>query len=163
MSRRSVTLIALALLFAGLNVWRWWPDLTPTAKRSATDSAHGFQPQDFQIAGVTDTRETMAVRDLFWVKRLPPVAKQAPAPPPKSPEQIAQEAARAELAQVKLLAIAEHGGRAEAFVSNVGEPMIVRKGSQVGSRFVVDAITTEMIRLHDPQTDVSGTFYLAER
>jgi Tfp pilus assembly protein PilP len=79
-----------------------------------------------------------------------------PAPPPKTPEQLAEEAARAELAQFRLVGVVLRGGRAQGFLMKGEQSFMVNAGDRAGDRFTVETVTAEGVLLKDPRTGVSG-------
>jgi hypothetical protein len=161
MNRRTVLLLAAVAALVALNVWHWWPSPEARGEGARLVTASGFRAEDFRLTAVaTESTEARAgTRDLFRPKAPPATAARAapPPPPPKSPEQLAQEAAQAELAQLKLIAVAFHDTRGEAFMSANGELRVVGQGARIGSRFVVQRITPEAVQVLDPDTSVAGT------
>ncbi|MGH8720990.1 MAG: hypothetical protein ACREU4_03330, partial [Burkholderiales bacterium] len=86
-------------------------------------------------------------------------APPAPAPvgpPPKTPEQLAEEAARDELRQLKLVGVVFRGGKGQAFVVKGDQAYMVHAGEKVGERFRVEAIAPDGIQLLDPASRVNG-------
>ncbi len=144
------------------NLWHWWPRSKTPAARAPEAAARptSVRVEDFRLRLVVDGSQGGPVRDLFQPKfRPPPVVKKPiapPPPPPKSPEQLAEEAARAELGQIRLVAVAIRAGRGEAYLSVQGQAQHARVGDKVGSRFVVQAITADGVQLRDPATGVEG-------
>jgi len=168
MNRRYVYLGGAALLLVLLNVWRWTAAPSAAASGSAPASAAPeFAGEDLVLRAVSaDSVSPTPMRDLFQVKvavsnrpRHPVKAE----PPPKTPEQIAEEQAHAELAQIKLLGVVFRGGQGEAFLLTNGVSVAVRTGARVGSRFVVERITPEIVDVRDPDTQVSGQLALTGR
>ncbi len=144
------------------NLWHWWPQSKspmPRAPESAARSL-GTRVEDFRLRSVVDSSQGGPSRDLFQPKyRPPPLVKKPkgpPPPPPKTPQQLAEEAARAELSQIRLVAVAIRAGRGEAYLSLQGQAQHARVGDRIGSRFVVEAITAEGVRLRDPASGVQG-------
>ncbi|MEK7735225.1 MAG: hypothetical protein AAB329_07275 [Pseudomonadota bacterium] len=144
------------------NLWHWWPrSKTPAARApEAASRPASIRVEDFRLRAVVDGSQGGPSRDLFQPKfRPPPVVvkpKEPPPPPPKTPEQLAEEAARAELGHIRLLAVAIRAGRGEAYLSVQGQAQHARVGDKVGARFVVEAITAEGVRIRDPATGVEG-------
>src|SRR6266852_5712193 len=110
LNRRYLLLFAAAALLVLINLWRWAPSLqTPGKSGERREAAGQFQAEDFQINGLTARTDANEItkRDLFQPKLAivvkPPVKKiePKPEPPPKTPEQLEEEAARAELAKIK--------------------------------------------------------------
>lgn len=161
MNRRALLMGAGVALLVALNLWNWWPEGSKTTREAAVP-ANGFRPDDFRlkIEAIPEVGTASAARDLFQPKRppAPPVtrAKGPPLPPPKTPEQLAEEAARAELAQFRLVGIVLRGGRAQGFLMKGEQSFMVTAGDRAGDRFTVESITTEGVVLKDPRTGVSG-------
>lgn len=153
--------LGVAVLLAA-NLWHWWPrSKTPAARApEAAPRSSSIRVEDFRLRSVIDSSQAGPTRDLFQPKyRPPPIIKKPkgpPPPPPKTPEQLAEEAARAELGQIRLVAVAIRSGRGEAYLSVQGQAQHARVGDKVGTRFVVEAITAESVRLRDPATGVEG-------
>lgn len=161
MNRRALLMGTGVVLLVALNLWNWWP--RPSQKtREAAAPASGFRPDDFRlrIEGVPESASDSVARDLFQPKRpSPPPARKVeapPPPPPKTPEQLAEEAARAELAQFRLIGIVLRGGRGQAFLMKGEQSFMVYAGDRAGDRFTVESVTTEGVVLKDPRTGVSG-------
>ena len=165
MKRRSLLMGGAVLLLVVLNVWHWTDGPSPASPRSTAASA---TPQlagaDLVLrAASVDVVSPTPVRDLFQAKvavsnRPRLVAK--PQPPPKTPEQIAEEQALAELAQIKLLGVVFRGDQGEAFLSANGASVTARTGARVGNHFIVERITAEIVDIRDPDTRVSGQLKL---
>ncbi len=161
MNRRALLMGTGVALLVALNVWNWWPQALKKT-REAVIPASGFLPDDFRlkIEAIPETGTASATRDLFQPKRPPPPpvgkVKVPPPPPPKTPEQLAEEAARAELAQFRLIGIVLRGGRAQGFLMKGEQSFMVNAGDRAGDRFTVESITTEGVVLKDPRTGVSG-------
>jgi hypothetical protein len=158
--------LAVGVLLAA-NLWHWWPGTKTTAKAPpaprATSSSPDLRADEFRLRVAADGQPGGPGRDLFQPKyRPPPVTAKPkgppppPPPPPKTPEQLAEEAARAELGHIRLVAVAIRAGRGEAYLTVQGQASHVRVGDRIGSRFVVQAITAEGVRIRDPATGVEG-------
>ena len=165
MKRRPLLVGAAVLLLVLLKVWRWLPGPSPLSPGSGPARALPELGGDDLVLRVVSAESVSPtpLRDLFQVKvvvanRPRPAVK--PGPPPKTPEQIAEEQARAELAQMKLLGIVFRGGEGEAFLQTNGTSVTARTGARVGNRFVVERITPEIVDVRDPDTQVSGQLAL---
>jgi hypothetical protein len=160
---RRYALLALVAATLGLNVWYWWP-AHEGARVGERRAAERWTPESLHVRVAVDAATPPALkRDLFQprmalVKAPPrPAAPPAPAgPPPKTPEQIAEDAARAELAQIKLVGIVFRGEAGEAFLVKGDQVYIVRNGQKVGERFAVESVSADAVALKDPSTRVSG-------
>ncbi len=164
LNRRHLALLAIVILLALINAWRWiFPARTPAKTGGGSEAAREFQPEDFRINGLsarTDIGER-ADRDLFLPKVavVKPAIKKAepkPEPPPKTPEQLEEEAARAELAQIKCVGVAFRAHKGQAFLVKGDQVYIAFVGDRVGSRFVVEEIAPDSVHLKDPKTNVSA-------
>lgn len=161
MNRRALLMGAGVALLVALNLWNWWPQ-APNKTREAAAPASGFLPDDFRlkIETMPEAGTAAPARDLFQPKRPPPppVAKveAPPPPPPKTPEQLAEDAARAELAQFRLIGIVSRAGRAQGFLMKGEQSFMVTAGDRAGDRFTVESVSTEGVVLTDPRTGVSG-------
>jgi hypothetical protein len=166
-TRRQALLLAAVAVVAALNAWRWLAPPQPGARASAA-AARGLRPEDFQLRlGLAASDTLPGGRNLFQ-PRLPPPAPPAPAkvvevkpepppgPPPKTPEELAQEAARAEIGQIKLMGVLFRGEKGQAFLVKGAEMYMVQAGGRVGDRFRVQAIAPDSVQLTDPATRVSG-------
>jgi len=165
--RYLILAIAIALLGA-LNLWQLAPARAPARERAI---AGGLRAEDFQLrVGSAAADSARGGRDLFRM-RLPPPPPPAPkpvevkveepppppGPPPKTPEQIAEEAAKAELGQVKLVGVVFRGERGQAFLVKGDQLYMVQTGGKVGERFQVESIRPDSIQLKDPATRVTGS------
>jgi hypothetical protein len=79
----------------------------------------------------------------------------------KSPEELAKEAAEAELAKIRCVGISVRNERFQAYIINAGEPSLISKGDKVGSRFVVENIVSDGVVLQDAATGVRGTISIS--
>ena len=161
MNRRSLVFGAGVVLLVAINVWRWWPQ---TGGSSAPPPAPvgGFRPDDFwlRIEPVPAAGPSSAGRDLFRLRLPPPPpvkkVEVPPPPPPKTPEQLAEEAARAEFTQIRLVGIVFRSGKGQAFLVKGDQIFMANTGDKVGDRFRVEEIKTNSVMLKDPATQVSG-------
>ncbi len=103
-------------------------------------------------------------------KRPAPVSKPAPAaaaavpavPPPPSPEELAAQAARQELAQFRYLGYLSRDGKEEAFLSKGKELYIVRNDEMIEQRVLVKTVTATGVTLQEPRSRVERTVPLVE-
>jgi hypothetical protein len=167
MKRRYGFLVAAVAVLLVLNLWQW--KAPPAGARARSAAAGGsFRAEDFQLkAGLATAEPARAARNLFQPK-LPPPPPPAPlkvveappppppGPPPKSAEQVAEEAARAEIGQIKLVGVVFRGEKGQAFLVKGEQVFMVHAGGKVGDRFVVEAIRSDGIQLKDPATRVIG-------
>lgn len=162
MNRRYFILLALVLTAVGLNVWFRLPagQATRTDERRA---AERWAPDAMRVKIPISTDDVPASRrDLFQprvriVTTAPPkVETPPPAPPVKTPQQLAEEAARAELGQMKLVGVVFRGDEGEAFMVKGDQVFIVRNGSKIGERFIVQSVSADSVSLRDPGTAVDG-------
>lgn len=101
-------------------------------------------------------------------KRRMPVPTTAPAvtapavPPPPSPEELAAQAARQELAQFRYLGYLSRDGNEQAFLSKGKELYIVRSDEMIERRVRVKTVTPTGVTLQDPRSQVERTVPLVE-
>jgi hypothetical protein len=92
---------------------------------------------------------------------LPPVSDQkAPAPvvpPPPTPEEIAVQAAKAELAQYRFLGYLRQAGKEEAFLSKGKDLLIVRAGETLDKGVYVKAVSSAGVTLLETRSRVEQT------
>lgn len=180
MTRHRVILLILATLLVAINAWRWL-GASPAASTHPRPGTTVTRASD--LALTTSTREapgaTGKSRDLFrWraasqpavrpvaaTRPLPvvPVAALPPeaGPPPKTAQQLAEEAAQADLAQFRLAGVVVRNNRSEAYLIKGEQIHLVRRGDRVGDRFTVEALDADRIVLADPATHVRGTLQVA--
>ncbi len=129
----------------------------------ASSVARRFLVEDFELktSQRIENKNTGTRRDLFQAKlaMVAPSLKKTsspPAPPPKTPEQLEEEAARAELAQIKLVGVVFRGDRGQAFLTKGDQVYLTFSGDKVGDRFTVESVTTDAVQLKDLKTNVTG-------
>ena len=164
MTNRYLFLGLAVLLLVLLNLWQW--KAPGDMDRDQSSAVPGrFRPDDFQLkVGFASADSARGNRNLFqpWRKPLPPPVKKVeappppPPPPPKTQEQLAEEAARAELGQIKLVGIVFRRDKGQAFLVKGEQLYMVQAGEKVGERFRVEAIRADSIKLNDPATHVYG-------
>jgi Tfp pilus assembly protein PilP len=161
MNRRYLLLAVVAAALC-LNLWYWWP-ASPLASVDKRSTGEGWSLDTLRVnVAIEVEKSAPSRRDLFQpriiiAKAPPPKAvTPPPGPPPKTPEEMAEEAARAELAQIKLVGIVFRGEAGEAFLVKGDQVFIVRSGQKVGERFAVESVGADTVSLKDPSTRVSG-------
>lgn len=164
MTRRNIAFAAAALILGGLNLVNW---LSGGADRSQSRVANApvVNADDFRIRGAepAPALSVATKRDLFQPK-LAAVAKTPkkvaaavpPAPPPKTPQELAADAARAELAQFKFVGVVFRGDRGQAFFVKGDQVFLAVVGDKIGDRFVLEKIDPHSAVLTDSATNVSG-------
>jgi hypothetical protein len=164
---RPLLLAAAVAVLAALNVWHWSAGKSSPRERTASGGS-AFGPADFRLkVGVASIAAGVAARDIFQPKLPPPPPPPAPLkqvevkvePPPapvKTAQELAEEAARAEIGQIKLVGVAFRGGQAQAYLVKGEQAYLVQTGAKVGDRFRVEAISADGIQLLDPSTQVGG-------
>jgi hypothetical protein len=167
MNRRHVLLLGAAGLLLALNVWHWWPKSTRSSSvPGGALTGKTLRVEDFVIQGVPGGKLPPAKRDVFQAKRpvvvKPPPPMKPPEPPPKSAEELELEAAHAEYAQIRCLAVAFRDSRGQAMLSSGQQIFHVGVGERVGNRFVVNKIETNGVQIRDPKTGVGGMINLSE-
>jgi type IV secretory pathway VirB10-like protein len=169
---RHLALGAAVAALALANFWRWSTPQEPPRERAAAGSS-AFRADDFQLrVGFVAPDAPPVARNLFQ-PRLPPapppakkveVAAPPPPPPPPAPEgpppktaeQLAEEAAQAELKQIRLVGVVFRGDKGQAFLVKGDQLYMVNAGGKVGERFMVEAIRADSIQLKDPASRVLG-------
>ncbi len=161
MKRKYILLGVAALFLTLLNLWQWKSPENAGRDRGVVRSGN-FRAEDFQLkVGFATAESARAGRNLFQPKLPPPppvkkVEAPPPGPPPKTPEQLAEEAARAELGQIKLVGVVFRGDKGQAFLVKGDQLYMVQSGEKVGERFQVEAIRPDSVQLKDPATQVGG-------
>lgn len=165
-------LVAVALL--ALNAWRWWPAAPPAEGEAAhgqavTEPGRPVGPEDFRLHVVAATAEPggKPLRNPFvpvpkpapeqgQPKPKPPAPRASVAPAPEPARRTAAderreaaEAARAALANLKVVGVIVRESGAQAFVLQEDERLLVREGDPIAEDFVVERITTEGIRVSE--------------
>jgi hypothetical protein len=74
---------------------------------------------------------------------MPPAAPPPPPPPPPTPEQLADQ----ELAKFTFLGFLKKGQEKTVFLSSNNEIFLAKKGSKIGSRFVVSDLSDDSITI----------------
>jgi len=158
--------LGVAVLLLGLlNLWQWKsPGDTGRDRSSAPPGV--YRSDDFQLkVGFATAESVRTNRNLFqpWRPPRPPApikkveAPPPPAgPPPKTPEELAEEAARAELGQIKLVGVVFRRDKWQAFLVKGEQLFMVHAGEKVGDRFRVEAIRSDSVQLNDPASHVNG-------
>ena len=172
MNFRHLALGAAVAALAAANLWRWSaPQEKPPERVAAQASA--FHAEDFQLrVGFVAPDAAPPARNLFQPRLPPPppapkkvevVAAPPPppppvpeGPPPKTAEQLAEEAAQAELKQIRLVGVVFRGEKGQAFLVKGEQLYMVNAGGKVGERFLVEAIRPDSIQLKDPASRVLG-------
>lgn len=152
--------LAAILLLVALNVWRWWPVAQATSEKAAGIEG-GFRLEDFEIGSSRVDSWDQRPRDIFHPKKVfipEPEVEALPveAPPVKSPEELAYEAAQAEFSQIRCVGISIRDNHFQAYLSSQGSHFLVSAGDKVGSRFVVEKIMSGSVILRDSDTGVGG-------
>jgi hypothetical protein len=168
---RHLALGAAVAALAAANLWRWSAPQEQPPERAAA-GASAFRADDFQLrVGFVAPDAPPVARNLFQPRLPPPpppakkVEAAAPppppppppaGPPPKTAEELAEEAAQAELKQIKLVGVVFRGEKGQAFLVKGDQLYMVNAGGKVGERFLVEAIRADSIQLKDPASRVLG-------
>lgn len=155
---RHIILAVLTLLLLTVNAVYWWPPSAEGPKMDRQPTAGNFRPENFMVRAqpLTEDPDNTARRDLFRPKSALAVATgNQPLPPSKTPQWLEQEAARAELVQIKLVGIVIRANKPQAFLTSGTQTYMVYVGDPVGNRFRVDDIGVDNIRLKDTKTNVT--------
>ncbi len=163
--KRYLPYIAVLGLLVGLNFVRWH---APTPVSGSGNVRHSsFTGADYHVrVSSIAAQESATPRDLFFGEspaaalHRPIAAKVHPVQPagpaPKSAEELQEEAARAELATLKVTGIAFRGGKGQAYITAGEESFVVKSGDRIVDRFDVLEITPEYVSLKDPATSVGA-------
>lgn len=162
---RKPIIVLMIVVLAALNLWRWWPASSAGLSTAGAGQAAGeFKIEDFEVKAVPPDSQPPMSRDIFYPKKVVIARTQikaplttAPAMPVKTPEEIEKEGAQAEFAQIQCAGISVRNERTHAYLISSGEPSLVSSGDKIGSRFVVEKISTDGVTLRDPETGVGGT------
>lgn len=162
MNRKPIIVLMIVAL-AALNLWRWWPASSAGLSAGVGQAAGEFKIEEFEVKAVPPDSLPPMSRDIFYPKRVviarTPVkapSTAVPAIPVKTPEEMARDAAQAEFAQIQCAGISVRNERIHAYLISSGEPSLVSSGDKIGSRFVVEKISTDGVTLRDPETGVGG-------
>lgn len=157
--KRYLPYILVAGGLLALNVGKWVLGSDPAHVQEPSSSPERIEAQDFALrVAQPATSENAKSRDLFFVKAAPVVARAVPravvpvGPPPKTPEELAQEQAASELARLNVTGIAFRNGKGQAFVTRGEESFVVKTGDKVAERFEVTAISADYVSLRDSAT-----------
>jgi hypothetical protein len=162
--KRYFPYVAVLVVLVSLNLLRW---RSPEALGRAPGPSHDpLQVGDYQVRVMSaSVSEDEKPRDLFYSETAAPVVHAVaararpvvpPQPPPKTPQELEEEAAHAQLAAIKVTGIAFRGGKGQAFITAGEESYVVRTGDRVAERFDVLEITSDSVFLKDPATHVGA-------
>ena len=164
MNRKRVLMIGAVAVLALLNAWRWLGDESP--QRVSHAPARGpVSASELSVQGVSAAEILPAVRNPFQPKivvvaapavKAPPPPPAPILPPPKTAEELEAEAARAELATIKLVGVVFKDNKPQAFLVKGDQMFLAVAGENVAGRFTIDKITEDAVVLSDPKTAVSG-------
>lgn len=93
----------------------------------------------------------------------PPKPLAPPVPPPPTPEELAVQAAKAELSQYRFLGYLRQAGKEEAFLSKGKDLLIVRAGETLDHGVFVKAISSAGVTLQETRSQVEQTVAPTER
>lgn len=164
MNRKRVLMIGAVAVLALLNAWRWLGDESPQRASHGVSRA-AVSAAELSVQGVSAVEISPAVRNPFQPKIVvvaapvvtaPPPPPAPILPPPKTAEELEAEAARAELATIKLVGVVFKNDKPQAFLVKGDQMVIAVAGEIVAGRFTIDKITEDAVVLSDPKTAVSG-------
>lgn len=160
--QRKKLILLMVVLLVALNIWRWWPTSSKLANK-VEGKTRQISVEDFEVKAHPAESQAPMLRDIFQAKKVvKEITQVKPKPinaqlsPVKSSEDLAKETAEAEFSQLRCVGISVRNERYQAYIISAGEPLLVSKGDKVGSRFVVDNITSDSVKLLDPETGVGG-------
>ena len=162
--KRYFPYIAVLVALAGLNLLRW---RAPEALGHARGPGHEpLQVSDYRVQVMSASASAdEKPRDLFYSEIVTPVVHAAtarahpvtpPGPPPKTPQELEEEAANAQLAAIKVTGIAFRGGKGQAYLTAGEDSYLVKTGDRIADRFDVLEVTAEYVSLKDPATGVGA-------
>lgn len=163
MNRKRALMLAAIVALAVANLWRWLGE-EPT-RRGSPATRGDLVAAHLALHGVPQVAISPAVRNPFQPKvvvaaapavKAPPPPPAPVLPPPKTPEELEAEAARAELATIKLVGVVFKNDKPQAFLVKGDQAFLAVAGEHVAGRFVIDKITEDAVVLSDPKTAVSG-------
>jgi len=162
MNRRTAILTGMVGLLLAANLAYWWPRTPENPKMGrTTPPKERYEARDFTIQ-LAREEDKQVRRDLFRPKvQVTAGAGRSPSPPRKTPEQLAEEAARAELAEYQLAGVVFRGARGQAYLVRGTQKYLVAEGDRVGSRFTVESVAADAVQLRDPSTNVAGRLPVA--
>ena len=163
-----ILVVGLLLVF---NYMKWMEDDKIQDKAKSSSPRKNINFEELKLATTTQyTKEIKVYRDLFHpakVKKPKPKkiakvkAKPKPkGPPPLTPEQIAYNNAKLQLAQVKVMGIMEQGGSRRAFIVYNEDTFIVKNGEKFADIFQVSNISASKVDVMELKTTVSKTIKL---
>jgi hypothetical protein len=157
--KRYLPYILIAGALLALNVGKWVLGSDPAHVQEQSSQPDRVTAKDFALRvaqpGASDPAKS---RDLFFAKSAPVAVRAAPravapaGPPPKTPEELAQEQAAIELARLNVTGIAFRNGKGQAFVTRGEESYVVKTGDKVAERFEITAISADYVSLRDTET-----------
>ena len=188
--RTQVTLLlVLGGLWAGLIVWAFMSTPEPpqapltyvTGQKASRTAVRGINDGNLKIrmdlldaAGKQKDAAFMSPKNIFSPlpladpeavaahrRRAPPPVVVSPVPPGPTPEELAAQAAMAELAQFRYLGYLSRQSRDEAFLSKGKDLHIVRAGETIEQRVLVKTITPRDVTLQETRSHVEKTVSLA--
>lgn len=133
-------------------------DLLDAARRQA-ETAFGTPKNIFASLPADETKPKVAM-----VHRAPPPPPKVEAPavlPGPTPEELAAQAAQAELTQFRYLGYLSRQGRQEAFLSKGKDLHIVRTGDTIEQRVLVKTVTPTDVTLQETRSQVEKKVLLA--
>lgn len=168
--------IGIVVLLVGLNAWRWWPTQASIKHASPPQSARtNVDNLRLAVNASENYALPLVTRNIFEAYQPPVILEPAtpppptvpvqvvplspPEPPPKTPEELEAEAARAELAQIRLVGVIIHDATIQAYLAK-GDQTYMTKVGDLASRFTVTEIKADRVRLHDARTQVGGEVFV---
>jgi hypothetical protein len=166
---RQQKLFALVVVLVAANLWsKSSPHRPASEQRDST--GEGISVVDLTVnAAFTGSRSAKPMhRDVFQMRareERPATQKTmtSPAEPRKSVAQMEEEAARADLAKIRLLGVVVREGKAQAYLALGTETYLAFEGDTVGNRFVVESVAVDSVELKDRMLNIRGRVPISGR
>ncbi len=167
---RQQKLFALVVVLVAANLWSRSSAHRP-ASEQRDSTGEGVSVADLTVnAAFTGSRSAGPMhRDIFQTRAREerPATLQktvaSPAEPRKSAAQMEEEAARAELAKIRLLGVVVREGKAQAYLAQGAETYLAFEGDTVGGRFVVESVAVDSVELKDRMLNIRGRVPISGR
>jgi len=167
--KNKYMLISIVTLLLVFNYIKWTGDNLLTEARNNVTKNNNIDFSNMKLVSTNiNDKKIKVYRDLFHPakrKKVKPkkIVKAKPkpkGPPPLTPEQIAHNKAKLQLAQVKVMGIMEQGGFKQAFIMYNDDTFIVKKGEKFAELFQVSNISVGKVDVMELKTTLSKTIKL---
>jgi len=172
--KNKVIVIGIVGVLLVFNYLKWAENDANPAIIKSTAARKNFNFDDLELMTTSTYEKKLKVyRDLFHpakIKKPTPkkIAKVKPklkpkGPPPLTPEQIAYNKAKLQLAQIKVMGIMEQNGFQQAFIVYNEDTYIVKKGEKFAEVFQISNISTDRVDIMELKTTLSKTIELNQQ